>query len=367
MKQKVFLDPSAPIQYASFYILGLYEQFGKRNVTFSSQPFRELYQARQNESEIKKKKYFHYLPFVVISNGKEERFVIDFKDSATVKAHAYDWCDTYAKININLDLTEEKYWDKMVCIPPNYSIRIWGKLETLKMCLKNLVLQQFNPVVTIKKFLNSYRLLAIHPTHSDYTEKSDQNANAKKPYVFHIATLWSHANCKSGTNILRREFIESCIANDKCHFEGGFYVSPTQPPYEGYHHLTFQKKYSNEEYVKKSKSSSLIFNTPSVYNCHGWKLGETLAMGKAIISSPLINVLPVDLVHGKNIHFVKDRPQIKGEVDLLLKDHAYRKKLEAGAKAYYDQHMAPAVVVKSIMDKTYPITAKAKSAYMNKL
>ena len=41
-KSKVYLDPFCKMSYASFYIKGLYDVFGKDNVSFSAKYFKEL-------------------------------------------------------------------------------------------------------------------------------------------------------------------------------------------------------------------------------------------------------------------------------------------------------------------------------------
>ena len=58
------------------------------------------------------------------------------------------------------------------------------------------------------------------------------------------------------------------------------------------------------EWMHKTKMSEVVFNTPAFWECHGWKLGEYLALGKAIISTPLSNDLPYPLEHGKNIYMI---------------------------------------------------------------
>jgi glycosyltransferase involved in cell wall biosynthesis len=78
-------------------------------------------------------------------------------------------------------------------------------------------------------------------------------------------------------------------------------------------------------------------------------LGEFLAMGKAIISTPLSNRLPENLVHGKNIHFISSIDELESAIHLLLNDHDYRKKLEIGAKAYYDEFVDPLRVIHMIL------------------
>jgi len=102
-------------------------------------------------------------------------------------------------------------------------------------------------------------------------------------------------------------------------------------------------------YLQKTKRSAFVFNTPSVHGCHGWKLGEYLAMGKAILSTPLSNQLPEDLTHGLDVHLVSDMADLGSAVDLLLSDVSYRRRLECGASEYYLKHCAPARVIEHVL------------------
>ena len=89
----------------------------------------------------------------------------------------------------------------------------------------------------------------------------------------------------------------------------------------------------------------MVFNTPAVHNCHGWKLGEYLAMGKAIISTPLSNELPAQMEHGKNIYLISESEDFKSALLKLLSDSEYRNTLEEGAKAYYLKYASPEAVI----------------------
>jgi glycosyltransferase involved in cell wall biosynthesis len=78
------------------------------------------------------------------------------------------------------------------------------------------------------------------------------------------------------------------------------------------------------------------------WDCHGWKLGEYLALGKAIISTPISNDLPLSLVHGENIHIVENNfEEIRKAIILIIKDDEYRHKLEKGAHLYWEKYGTP--------------------------
>jgi len=100
---------------------------------------------------------------------------------------------------------------------------------------------------------------------------------------------------------------------------------------------------------EKTKKSILVFNTPSVHNCHGWRISENLALGKAIISTKFSNELPVSLEHGKNIHFISNNKDFKLDFDKIINSREYRLKLENEAKKYFIEYVSPEKVIKSIV------------------
>jgi hypothetical protein len=96
------------------------------------------------------------------------------------------------------------------------------------------------------------------------------------------------------------------------------------------------------EYLARTRRSAVAFNNPAAHGCLGWKLGEFLALGKAIVSLRLHRELPAPLVHGEHVHFVDDDVEAMREaVVRITGDHEYRAHLEAGARRWYEEHMAP--------------------------
>lgn len=72
-------------------------------------------------------------------------------------------------------------------------------------------------------------------------------------------------------------------------------------------------------------------------------------MGKAIISTPIINELPVKLEHGKNVHIVANADEMKSALNFLLSNDKYRRSLENGAREYYEQFVSPKSVIENIL------------------
>lgn len=342
---RVVVDATSRISYSSFYIKGLIGLFGKKRVSFSTRYFKEL--RRQNESNA----YDHYMAFVII--GPEERtrkFIIDFRDKPSVKENAYRWCDKYAKINFNKAKTNIKFHEKMVPIAPGFGINIWNIWSTVYYCVHNYFLCKFSPIVTFKEYVFDYHLQYRRPKLDAYIGDGPSYIQRiqGKPYVFMIGTLWQQQGCIEGTNLFRKEFVTTCKDSD-CIFEGGFYAPVDHPQYEEFRELIFTEPYSVDDYIEKTKLSSIVFNTPAVHDCHGWKLGEYLAMGKAIISTPISNELPEKLVHDENIYIVSNEEELKRAVPLLLNDDDRRRRLQTGAKRYYREYVCPEKVLSGLL------------------
>ncbi|MSO78702.1 MAG: glycosyltransferase family 1 protein [Acidimicrobiia bacterium] len=105
-------------------------------------------------------------------------------------------------------------------------------------------------------------------------------------------------------------------------------------------------------YLERTRRSAVVFNAPAVHQCLGWKLGEFLALGKAIISVPLNRELPEPLVHGEHIHFIDDKVDaMRHAVELLTSDDAYRRRLEVGARRWFDDVISPARVGQRLLSE----------------
>jgi hypothetical protein len=340
---KVFIDPRSTINYSSFYIKGLYDVFGKKNVRFSERYFKTL-------TEIDM-----LMAFVVVEHDKTKKIIIDYRDQSDVIYNAYLWTDIYAKINVNKNTLPDNAPNKLVCIPPSFAIKLWTPCELICNLLDNFVKAgiikrskdkniHLQPVRWIRNYLSLLKRKKLEC----YAKQVNNHADN---YIFFASTFWQEC-LKTETNTFRKHYILSCSKNPKINYEGGFFINKGVPcPDDIPPKLLFYKFISNSVYLEKTKKSRFVFNTPAVHNCHGWKLGEFLCMGKAIISTPLVNELPEPLVHGKHIYLINDIKDIDIAINTLLNDNEFLFRLEKNAKDYYNKFVAPAKVIEQIMNK----------------
>lgn len=335
----VILDPTTNVMYSSFYIKGLYEYFGFKKVRFGS--YSKYFGGLKRE--IHTDCFDQYLAFLIIDRNRKIKVIIDYRDKNIIDKDAYEWCDKYFKVNTHFDEKREK----VEAITPNFGINVWNLYYSIYFLIRNLLLSRLSVPTNLKKFIGVYYLSYKRPKLEDYYERVE----VKENYIFSIATLWNRKNTLTSTNVWRKLFIELVKKNKNINFEGGFYALPRHPNYENYKSLIFDKRYSIWDYLLKTKKSQFVFNTPAVHNCHGWKLGEYLAMGKAIISTELSNKLPQPLINNESYHLIKTEDELSQAIEFINEDEKYRQKLEQGSKDYYQKNVAPYKVIQFIMNK----------------
>jgi glycosyltransferase involved in cell wall biosynthesis len=324
---KIFIHPNVNIYYSAFYIKGLIDIFGKDVIVYDAKPFLQSDFGNNNFN------------FIIVKDFLVTRFSIDYNDSYEIHKVSYEWCDVYGNVNTNWSKTPEEYKVKLKSLAPSFGIQLWNLPNTVYHSIANFIKRR--SFSNVKKFLGKYkRQYALRLPIEDYFP-----ITPKANYVFHVSTLWYSDEWNKNDESLNRTrsiFMDICKSIKEIQFEGGFYYDGKHPLNKYFKHLVFNRYLPMKIYMEKLQQSVLVFNTPAFWNCHGWKLGEYLALGKAIISTPLSNDLPEPLVHGENIHFVsEDLKEIKDAILLICRDKEYREKISKGAYDYYLRNATP--------------------------
>lgn len=345
LQTQIVIDPRSSYAYGSFYLYGLIKLFGKHNVRFSLTPFKSLPEIGWN------------MRFVAINGNHERKYFIHTNDTYTLQTTDYEWCDVYGHVNANFTHTPLSQYPKIVSLVPSFAIRTLSATSAMQMALLTFI--EAAPFIVKRavwnKYINSHEVNVyknikhhfgrIYKTtnnrlpYSDYTK----NSVSTDDYIFFCSTLWyDHPDNQNdvGVNLRRAHFMRACKNIPDITFEGGFVADTTSSKEKFADLLT--TGVSMSEWLEKTRHSALVFNTPAFWNCHGWKLGEYLALGKCIVSTPLSNDLPTPLEHGVNIHFVEsDYDAIYDAVKYILSNSEYRLKLEHNARLYWEQYGTP--------------------------
>lgn len=343
--KRIIIDPRSSYAYGSFYLYGLINLFGRTNVHFSIKPFRELPDVGWN------------FRFIAVNGDEITKYYVHTDDSWKIHETDYKWCDVYGSVNANFKETPKEKYPKLVSLVPSFGIcamsdskAFWMAIDTFLSAMPIIVKRQEWNKYKNKMDRNVYKNIKHHfgkiyktqkkrMPYSSYVETCD----SLDDYIFFCSTLWydnpDNQNDK-GVNLHRAIYMRTCKSLPNIKFEGGFVADSTSSKEKFADLLTNGVEVS--EWMRKTKLSALVFNTPAFWNCHGWKLGEYLALGKCIISTPLSNDLPAPLEHGVHIHYVEPNEEsIREAVEYIVSHKEYRKTLERNAKAYWDRYGTP--------------------------
>ena len=274
------------------------------------------------------------------------RVVFDARDGAWYDPRGLDWADVYAKINIDpASPPAPSSRARIVPLGPGFTVRVWGPMATAAACLRSVPPLKLGRGAQRRHAAGFWRQYRYRPPIEEYEREGPPSS---PEYVFAMSSLWvGHPEC----NDARARFMRACRTMPGVVFEGGF--APRQTgSVPGYEELTMPGRCTVTEYLERTRRSGVVFNTPAVAGCHGWKLGEFLALGKAILSTPLARALPAPLEHGVHVHFVDGSDAgIRDGVERILSDAPYRRTLERGARKYYLEHVRPRSAVARVLDR----------------
>ncbi len=323
---KVIIYSLVDVFYYSFYIEGFYGLYGKKNVISSCKEFPN----------------FPERTFAAIVKGdKTCKIAIDAFDTSKINTRLLEWADVYGKVNKNEENLPQNDQGKILAIGPSFGIKIWSPLETVKYSFINWFISRKRAKLR-RDFFASYWRQHKRVNINKYNTLSNNRDN----FIFFISSLWEK---EKKTNSDRFLFMGACKELPSVQFEGGF--APRDDIKKMGYEKVVSERINLQEYINKISDSFVVFNTPAVQNCHGWKLGEYLALGKAIISTQPANLLPEPLIHGEHLHYVlENKEEMKMAITKILKEPEYRKKLEENARDYYSNNLAPEIVVKKLIE-----------------
>ena len=328
--------------YASMYIYGLQKLYGKRHVSFNPIPFKNLIQDSDHED------FDHYFAF--FENQTKRRYIVDFRDKNTFNVNALHWSDVYAKVNFNSQTDEYKDLSenlkiKIIPIGPHFGINLHSSLRIYLLFFYNYFLAKslLNYTVSIRTFMSGYNWLRRRSFIQSFSP-----SKARLDYVFHLSSLYKNQVLGDKTNEMRAIFVRASRRAVGVQFEGGL-VQRNGDLENDYSDVVVNLTIPHKFYLGKIKESKFVFSTPAAWGCHGWKLGEYFALGKAIISTPFYNDIPLGIKHGENIHIAGTKDEIYEAVNLINSNDDYRAKLEKGAIDYYNNYIEPSVVVRRIL------------------
>lgn len=321
----VQIHPNFDPVYYAYYLQGLAERFGTRSFRFTSEGFPHI----------------HHFCLGFVLEQPHLKVYLDARDGADIDGDGIEWCDVYAKVNVDAAAVPPQAAAKLLAIGPSFGVRMWNPFAAGWRAAQTYYAYR-GRITRVRRHVADYwRQYRYRLPLAAYTP-----GVVDRGYVFFLGSLWPTVpQC----NQYRANFISACRSIEGLRFEGGL-VAGRHTAATGFEDVLAGRRYPLSEYLRKLRASAVAFNTPAVQACHGWKLAEYMALGKAIISTPLTRALPAPLVHGKQIHLVDGSvEQVRDAVQLILCNTDYRQELEHQAREYYLRYLQPKCVIERIV------------------
>ena len=272
-----------------------------------------------------------YIAFYLADDPTARCFVA-LHDHAEVNPLALEWARIVGMVNVSAD--DVARHRQVVPVGPTFGVRLSRRLTARHVW----------HAARFAGAKGSRSVVQGAITHERRRVTSD--AYIARPgdpdYVFFTAWPWAK---HPEVNPPRVRFIEAAHRAPGLEFDGGFAPRrrsdlPELLPY------TAARRYGIGEYLDKVARSAVAFNNPAVHGCLGWKLGEFLALGKAIVTMPLGRALPEPLDHGVHVHVVDgSADSFDDALERIRSDDAYRHSLELNARAWYERNLEPSQCV----------------------
>ena len=198
---QVIIDPLYNALYASFYLKGLIQKFGRRNIYFSEKPFKHL----KNRDSC--------FNFIVKNNNIEKKYTIDHNDADSILEQcqdSYDWCDVYGKVNANWTKNPKEQFPKLISLVPSFGVRAFTAWQTFLHIADLLIFKIKWGKINYRKFLGKNKRLYQNRL---FVEEYENNLQTVENYIFHLSTLWYNDEWNKndeGVNRVRANFIRIC-------------------------------------------------------------------------------------------------------------------------------------------------------------
>lgn len=324
---RVVVHPASDLPYASFILEGLAEVLGPSSIVYSSEGFDPKYRGGR------------VLAFYLAEDPNARCFV-SLHDHSRVNAMGLRWARVYGMVNVQPADVEQH--GNLLPIGPTFGVRLRSRMLTAR---HTFYAAKWRGLHRLPDIAADVRGVAKHERRRTTIDRYVPR-ESERDYVFFAAWAWAkHLD----VNPPRVRFIEACRRAPGLTFEGGF-APRRRNDLRELARLSAPRRYDIDEYLEKLSRAVVAFNSPAVHGCLGWKLGEFLALGKAIITLPLSLALPAELEDGVHVHVVDgSQESIEDALERMRRDDAYRRALQSNARRWYEEHLAPARVARRLL------------------
>lgn len=175
-------------------------------------------------------------------------------------------------------------------------------------------------------------------------------------HILFQTRLWGNDSGQGGTseevNADRVAIVRALKRAFPSQFIGGVMPNPFSIRY--YPDLVSCEGSGRRDYIAWSKLCRIGVYTHGLQHSHAFKFAEYLASSKCIVSDPLRNTLPNNLVEGTNFLQFRSVDECVTHCAALLRDSSFSYAMQAANWAYYQAEVRPEARLKRLFSRVLP-------------
>lgn len=109
---------------------------------------------------------------------------------------------------------------------------------------------------------------------------------------------------------------------------------------------------ARRDYIQLVRDSAVVISTSGLLKSNGWKLGEYVALGKAIISEPIATRLPGEFLDKKNYIKYDSIAECMEGIETLISSQNKIIEMEVENKEYYERYLQSSTQIFNVLKIT---------------
>lgn len=285
----------------------------------------------------------------------------DLNDSSEL-AHvqALDYCDFYHKRSFNsLDYMDLGKSHKILPFGLNYQMSVGSFSDYLKRVMGDWVFHPYNLFARqqrphVDTILKYSRDLMFANNKNKELISHDQLCSypffPKEKRVLFQCRLWdpmyfpeSARDSINNLNLVRIDAVRALKKELGQNFFGGLQNNAYSKSVAG--DLIVSHSTNRSKYLDLVKKSAVVVTTNGISSSIGWKMGEFVALSKAIVCEPLVHSVPGDFQNGKNYLSYGTSDQCVENCVKLMDNSEQAVKIMENNYSYYNRYLRPDILM----------------------
>lgn len=288
-------------------------------------------------------------------NGKH--LIFDLADGFNIDKDLYKDSDLYFKRMLNSEDTLA--FPRLHPYGLNYPVYIAGDHLMKRIFLTSDVRYISSNIIRHSILLSKILNINLSYANSSVKHFEGEVKVKERPTILYYTRLWNPDKSKDASkkaqriqmNELRKDLVLALRKKFKDNFQGGLYRSEFSVAFAPTATVPNNRQLHKTRYLQSLRHADVCIADPGLEMSVGFKLGEYVAMSKAIVSTPVNTILPGDFAEGKNYLCYKNIEQCLAQCEHLLEHRDAIFELQQSNYQYYRNFLRPDTLIWNCITK----------------